>query len=534
MTEQQKEILRAQLNSEKRTLKELEQVYKQALKDVEKKIAELSSRRDMENLQSIIYQKQYQEALKAQLEGVIANLQSGEYATISDYLQRCYEDGYIGTMYDLQAQGIPIISPIDQAQVTQAIQTDTKLSKGLYTRLNEDINKLKTSIRAEISRGIATGMMYNDIAEKIAKSFKNTPFSRAYNNAMRIARTEGHRIQVTAADHAQHKAKEKGANIVKQWDATLDSRTRDSHMRVDGEIRELDEPFSNGLMYPGDSRGGAAEVVNCRCALLQRAKSALDDKELDTLKKRAEYYGLDKTKNFDDFKSKYLQIANEDDKIKETNYSEVHNELKKNLDRIGVEYNAVKMHDKALTEEQIINVLAGGDKTAGSCASLGLAYIGQKHGMNVIDFRGGESQSFFSNKYNLQQIAKFVPEDSVKTSVARSYITAGNKLLKQVEKGKEYYFACGRHAAIVRKTDDDILQYLELQSSRSNGWTNFDGNPRYTLSTRFGCPNTSGRDVSGFMVDVDAFKGSDDLKSILGYINTDSGKQLKGVGGYAK
>ena len=40
MTEQQKEILQAQLNSEKRTLKELEQVYKQALKDVEKKIAE--------------------------------------------------------------------------------------------------------------------------------------------------------------------------------------------------------------------------------------------------------------------------------------------------------------------------------------------------------------------------------------------------------------------------------------------------------------------------------------------------------------
>lgn len=309
MTEQQKEILQAQLNREKRTLKELEQVYKQALKDVEKKIAELSSRRDMENLQSIIYQKQYQEALKAQLEGVIANLQSGEYATISDYLQRCYEDGYLGVMYDLQAQGIPIIVPIDQAQVTQAIQTDTKLSKGLYARLGEDINKLKTSIRAEISRGIATGLMYNDIAEKIAKSFNNTPFSKAYNNAMRIARTEGHRIQVTAADHAQHKAKEKGANIVKQWDATLDSRTRDSHMRVDGEIRELDEPFSNGLMYPGDPSGDAAEVVNCRCALLQRAKSELGESELETLKKRAEYFGLDKTKNFDEFKDKYLNAT---------------------------------------------------------------------------------------------------------------------------------------------------------------------------------------------------------------------------------
>ena len=50
-----------------------------------------------------------------------------------------------------------------------------------------------------------------------------------------------------------------------------------SHQKVDGEIRELDEPFSNGLMFPGDPAGGAAEVVNCRCALLQRARWALDD-----------------------------------------------------------------------------------------------------------------------------------------------------------------------------------------------------------------------------------------------------------------
>ena len=59
-------------------------------------------------------------------------------------------------------------------------------------------------------------------------------------------------------------------------------------------------------MYPSGF-GIASEDILCRCALLQRAKWALDDDELQTLKERAEYYGLDKTKYFDDFKSKYLE-----------------------------------------------------------------------------------------------------------------------------------------------------------------------------------------------------------------------------------
>ncbi len=131
-------------------------------------------------------------------------------------------------------------------------------------------------------------------------------------NAMRITRTEAHRISQQAAYDALKKAKDNGADVVKQWDATLDKRTRPSHARVDGEIRELDEPFSNGLMKPGDPNGRAAEVINCRCQLLQRARCALDEDELDELKERAAYFGLDKTADFEEFRRKYIpaSIAN--------------------------------------------------------------------------------------------------------------------------------------------------------------------------------------------------------------------------------
>lgn len=315
MNKRQKEVLQSQLDAEMRTLRELKQVYRQALKDCETKIRELSARTDMENLQSIIYQKRYQEALKRQLEGVMTSLQSNSYSTVSDYLARCYQDGYIGAMYDLHGQGIPIITPIDQKAVTRAIQTDSKISQGLYTRLGEDVKSLKTSIRAELSRGIANGSTWNDVARKIGKAFKNTPFSKAYNNSMRIARTEGHRVQIRSAMDAQQAAKDKGADVVKQWDATLDDRTRETHRMLDGQIRELDEPFEVGGMR-ADAPGmfnNPAEDCNCRCALLQRARWALDEGELKTLQERAKYFELDKTKDFEEFKQKYLKLPDNAD-----------------------------------------------------------------------------------------------------------------------------------------------------------------------------------------------------------------------------
>lgn len=69
---------------------------------------------------------------------------------------------------------------------------------------------------------------------------------------------------------------------------------------------EPDKKFSNGLMFPGDPNGGAAEVVNCRCTSDTGARWELDEDELEELKKRAAFFGLDKTENFEEFKKKYL------------------------------------------------------------------------------------------------------------------------------------------------------------------------------------------------------------------------------------
>lgn len=270
-------------------------------------------------MQSKVWQVQYQQQLQKQLEEGIKIIESGTYEEVHDYLNNCYTDGFVGAMYSMHNDGIPLLVPIDQKAMTKAVILDSKISKGLYSKIVSDVAKLKKQISVEVSRGIAIGATY----EEMKRNLHNVS-GIGLRRAGTIVRTEGHRILQISADDARHKAQEAGADVVKQWDATLDGKTRKSHRKVDGQIRELDEPFSNGLMYAGDPKGKPEEVINCRCATLQRARWALDDSELEALRKRASKHGLQvddskkfgksKAKDFSDFKKKYLKALENDGK----------------------------------------------------------------------------------------------------------------------------------------------------------------------------------------------------------------------------
>ena len=300
MNKREKEIFQQDLDNEEKVLSDLTKMYQRALRDIGMKIRMLQSD---ELTQSRIYQIQYQKALQGQIEGILEKLHGDEYSTIQKYLSDEYTNAFIGNMYALHGQGVPVIIPIDRKAAVKAVVTDSKLSVPLYASLGHDMDKLKKHIREEITRGIASSLPYEQIAQNLA-GFTDIPLNRAKT----IVRTEGHRIQQSSTDDARRKAKAKGADVVKQWDASLDGATRPTHRKLDGQIREIDEPFeANGkkAMYPGKFND-PGEDCNCRCVALTRARSALDEKELATLKERAEFFGLDKTEDFEDFKKKYL------------------------------------------------------------------------------------------------------------------------------------------------------------------------------------------------------------------------------------
>lgn len=303
MNKQERQVIKLELTKEQKALDELEKQYRQALRDIEEKIRLLQSD---ELTQSRIYQLQYQQALRGQVAGILDKLRGDQYATIQQYLHDSYQDGFIGTMYSIHGQGIPLIVPLDQNAAVKAIITDSKIEEGLYESLGVNIKQLKKAISTEITRGIAGNLPFADIARNITNRTR-APLGRAKT----IVRTEAHRIQQAAAADARNAAKENGCEVVKQWDGTLDGDTRPTHRRLDGQIRETEEPFEmdgKTAMYPGDF-GKPEEDCNCRCVALTRAKWALDEEELETLKKRAEFFELDKTKDFEKYREKYLKAA---------------------------------------------------------------------------------------------------------------------------------------------------------------------------------------------------------------------------------
>jgi SPP1 gp7 family putative phage head morphogenesis protein len=110
---------------------------------------------------------------------------------------------------------------------------------------------------------IAEGVSNNLTNVEIAKSIRGFYEENARYLSMRVARTE----TAAAAGFGQREAaKQSGVVQLKRWISSRDDRVRDSHVDIDGEEQALDEPYSNGLMFPGDPDGEPSESIQCRCA----------------------------------------------------------------------------------------------------------------------------------------------------------------------------------------------------------------------------------------------------------------------------
>ena len=433
---------------------------------------------------------------------------------------------------------------VEQPDIMPYYPPERALQRGIDLAYGKD--QITKRVTSGIIRGISPGKIANELMAGI------TTMNR--ESAVRAARTG-----ITAAENAGRMdgyvaAEKMGIKIRRRWVCTKDSRTRLGHGMADGQIVEgTKEPFivdGEKMMFPGDTSLGAHgyNIYNCRCTTRTVEKDGIEA-EPRQMRVRDHETGENVLVNEMTYKEwekwkKDLQnngnggiipadnIIKKPQKSNDANY----NRLLAGLSSFDVEYNPVKSHAKKLTETEIIDALAGGDKTKGSCASVGLAYIGQKQGWSVLDFRDGESRRMFAGSHFLHTMSQMDGIKALRAEGACS-LTVGNRLLKMCETGKEYYLAVGRHAAIVRKNADGVLQYLELQSANRSGWTNFDGNTRYTLKTRFGCTQrSSNAAMQDFMIDLDEsdFTSNNDFRSLLGFLNTDADAQRKGANGTIK
>jgi len=285
MTDREKELIAKALADEKAVADALKRQYSAALKDINAAIKELD--REIlrlggagdEAARSKVYQKQYQEALKAQVGEITGKLNAMNDKQMHAYLTNAYENGFVGTLYSLQGQGLPLLLPIDEAAMLRAVTTSGAGSK-VKALIGESTAKLKSAITDTVSRGLASGLSYTQIAQQLRGVFGSD-----FNRMFRIARTEGGRVDSSARYAAQRGAKDLGADIIKEWDATLDKRTRPEHAALNGQLRELEDPFEVG-MYKAEhphAFGVASQDINCRCTVTSRARWALSPEELERI-----------------------------------------------------------------------------------------------------------------------------------------------------------------------------------------------------------------------------------------------------------
>lgn len=138
------------------------------------------------------------------------------------------------------------------------LEDEDELIDGVKERISEITNTSRERVRNAIIAAILLGGTMDDIIQSIRNLYHHDKPIRS----KAIAETE----TITAGNAGAYLAAVSlGIPIQKEWVTMQDDRVRASHAAIHGQKRPLEEKYSNGLRFPGDLLGDAAETINCRC-----------------------------------------------------------------------------------------------------------------------------------------------------------------------------------------------------------------------------------------------------------------------------
>lgn len=146
-------------------------------------------------------------------------------------------------------------------------QVDEHVAKNLMQEKHLNVQKDKKWNSKQLNSAVLQGILQGESMDKIAKRIMPICENNS-KSAIRNARTMVTQAENKGRIDGYKKLEDEGLILTKQWMATMDDRTRHSHLMLDGEEVGIDEEFSNGLMYPADPNGEPEEVYNCRCTMV--------------------------------------------------------------------------------------------------------------------------------------------------------------------------------------------------------------------------------------------------------------------------
>jgi SPP1 gp7 family putative phage head morphogenesis protein len=143
---------------------------------------------------------------------------------------------------------------------------DPEVARFLGTRKNRIKDACQHTweeVRDDLQEGIEAGESNDDLAKRVREKFNGISKTRAET----IANTE----TAAAYGHARQLGMEETGIEWKEWLTAGDDKVRAEHVRANEQKRRVEETFDIGgeqLMHPGDPKGSAKNVINCRCVVI--------------------------------------------------------------------------------------------------------------------------------------------------------------------------------------------------------------------------------------------------------------------------
>jgi len=205
------------------------------------------------------------EGMVTELTSIAHNANVAAAAMVNDELPRVFaENANYAAFYVDQSLGkVTGFDLVNRDAVARLLVEDPDLLPKAFMDPVKDVTWNRQKFSSAITQSILLGESVPHAVERL-----QNVVGMNERHATMLARTALTGAENGGREHTYDRAREKGIDTDYIWEATLDSRTRDSHIQLHGEVRdERTGEFSNGLKYPGDPNGSPEDVANCRCRL---------------------------------------------------------------------------------------------------------------------------------------------------------------------------------------------------------------------------------------------------------------------------
>ncbi len=247
------EVLKLRTQILSGTAGEITQFLKTALDDIHELLA----------LQPTEYERWQLPQLKREIELTMSRFEAGAVSAAGTGMRDSWSAGQRLVDAPIEAGGIRISAVLPELDTRQL----TAMRTFMVDRIGDISKTVARRIGGQLGLVIIGEQSPSDAIGSIADMIDG-----GRTRAMTIVRTEVGRAFSVAANERLEQAAEKLPKMKKQWRRSGKIHSRFHHDSIDGQIREVDEPFTLGngvrIMFPRDPAAPAGETINCGCESL--------------------------------------------------------------------------------------------------------------------------------------------------------------------------------------------------------------------------------------------------------------------------